>query len=151
LLGCLEFPVNIARKWKLFKNNTLDKCTSYGTFNQMSTNPILTVNFFLTESGNEPVREWLKDMEKEDKKQIGEDIMLVQFRWPLGMPLVRKMETDIWEVRSKLSNGNISRVFFTIKNGVMTLLHGIIKKSQKTPKKDIDLARSRKNMWLSEV
>ncbi len=117
----------------------------------MSTNLILTVNFFLSESGNEPVREWLKDMEKEDKKQIGEDIMLVQFRWPLGMPLVRKMETDLWEVRSKLSNGNISRVFFTIKNGVMTLLHGIIKKSQKTPKKDIDLARLRKNMWLSEV
>lgn len=117
----------------------------------MSTNPILTVNFFLTESGKEPVREWLKDMEKEDKKQIGEDIMLVQFRWPLGMPLVRKMETDLWEVRSKLSNGNISRVFFTIKSGVMTLLHGIIKKSQKTPKKDIDLARLRKNMWLSEV
>jgi len=117
----------------------------------MCTEPILTVNFFLSESGNEPVREWLKDMEKEDKKQIGEDIMLVQFRWPLGMPLVRKMETDLWEVRSKLTNGNITRVFFTVKNGEMTLLHGIIKKSQKTPKKDIDLARSRKNQWVSEV
>ena len=117
----------------------------------MSTEPILTVNFFLTDSANEPVREWLKDMEKEDKKQIGEDIMLVQFRWPLGMPLVRKMETDLWEVRSKLASGNITRVFFTVKNGEMTLLHGIIKKSQKTPKKDIDLARSRKNQWISEV
>lgn len=61
------------------------------------------------------------------------------------------MEADIWEIRSKLSNGNISRVFFTINSGVMTLLHGVIKKSQKTPKKDIDLVRSRKNMWLSEV
>ena len=117
----------------------------------MSTEPILTVDFFLSDSGKQPVRDWLRDMEKEDKKQIGEDIMLVQFRWPLGMPLVRKMEADLWEVRSKLTNGTISRVFFTVKNGEMILLHGIIKKSQKTPKKDIDLARSRKNKWLKEV
>jgi phage-related protein len=117
----------------------------------MSTKPILTVNFFLSESRNEPVREWLKGMEKENTKQIGEDIMLVQFRWPLGMPLVRKMESDLWEVRSKIKSGNISRVFFTVKDGKMVLLHGIIKKSQKTPKKDIDLARSRKNQWLNEV
>jgi phage-related protein len=117
----------------------------------MSVESILTVSFFLTENGNEPVREWLKDMEKEDRKLIGEDILLVQFRWPLGMPLVRKMETNLWEVRSKLQNGNISRVFFTIFKSEMILLHGIIKKSQKTPKKDIELARSRKNQWLSEV
>ena len=117
----------------------------------MSNDPILTVIFFLTESGNEPVRDWLKSMGKQDKKQIGEDIMLVQFRWPLGMPLVRKMENDLWEVRSKLANGNIARVFFTVKNGVMALLHAIIKKSQKTPKKDLDLARSRKNQWLNEI
>jgi phage-related protein len=90
-------------------------------------------------------------MDKEDRKLIGEDIMLVQFRWPLGLPLVRKIETDLWEVWIKIENGNISRVFFTINKSEMILLHGIIKKSQKTPKKEIDLARSRKNQWLNEV
>jgi phage-related protein len=117
----------------------------------VSKEPILTVNFFRTDSGNEPVREWLKDREKEERKLTGEDILLVQFRWPLGLPLVRKMESDLWEVRSKLASGNISRVFFTINNNEMILLHAMIKKSQKTPKKDIDLARSRKNQWLKEV
>lgn len=117
----------------------------------MSKEPILTVNFFRTDSGNEPVREWLKDRGKEERKLTGEDILLVQFRWPLGLPLVRKMESDLWEVRSKLTSGNISRVFFTINNNEMILLHAMIKKSQKTPKKDIDLARSRKNQWLKEV
>ena len=117
----------------------------------MPTDPILNVDFFLTLSGNEPVREWLKEMDSDDRKTIGEDVMLVQFRWPLGMPLVRKLETDLWEVRSRLSSGNIARVFFTVKGSTMTLLHGIIKKSQKTPKKDLDLARTRKNNWLDEV
>nr|CAA6799959.1 MAG: Putative integron gene cassette protein [uncultured Thiotrichaceae bacterium] len=117
----------------------------------MSTEPILTVSFFLTSSGNEPVRNWLKDMERDDRQAIGEDIMLVQFRWPLGMPLVRKMEADLWEVRSKLNSGNIARTFFTVHNGVMILLHGFIKKSQKTPQKEIDLARTRKDQWFNEV
>lgn len=61
----------------------------------MNTSPILAVVFFLTNSGREPVREWLRSRGKEDRKAIEEDIKLVQFRWPLGMPLVRKMEADL--------------------------------------------------------
>ena len=116
----------------------------------MKTKPILEVNFFQTSTGKEPVREWLKNMNIGNRKIIGEDIKLIQFRWPQGMPLIRKMEANLWEVRSKLEGGNISRVFFTVKDNQMLLLHGIIKKSQKTPKKDLDLAISRKNQWLSE-
>ncbi len=55
----------------------------------MDTNQILSVVFFFTLSQREPVREWLKSLNKEDRKVIGEDIKLVQFRWPLGLPLVK--------------------------------------------------------------
>ncbi|MCP4420193.1 MAG: type II toxin-antitoxin system RelE/ParE family toxin [Chloroflexi bacterium] len=116
----------------------------------MDTNPILFVIFFQTPSGHEPVRKWLKSLEKDDRKTIGEDIKLVQFRWPLGMPLVRKMETGLWEVRSHLSGGRVARVLFTTRNGEMVLLHGFVKKSQKTVAKDLQLARKRKNLWLNE-
>lgn len=112
---------------------------------------ILTVTFFLTESGREPVREWLKELNREDRKTIGEDIKLVQFRWPLGMPLVGKMEADLWEVRSRLDGGRIARVLFTVQNGEMALLHGFVKKSRKTPAQDLQLARKRRNLWLNEV
>lgn len=64
---------------------------------------------------------------------IGEDIKLVQFRWPPGMLLVRKIEADLWEVRSNLSGGRIARVLFTVRSTNMALLHGFIKKTQKTP------------------
>ena len=82
----------------------------------MDIEPILTINFFLTSFGKEPVRELLKEMDREDRKIIGEDIKLLQFRWPLGMPLVRKMCANLWEIRSKLKNGSQFRVFFTVKN-----------------------------------
>ncbi len=117
----------------------------------MSTEPTLSVFFFRIESEREPVRDWLREMDREDRKIIGEDIKLVQFRWPLGMPLVRKMEANLWEVRSRLNGGRIARVFFTVHEDNMILLHGFIKKSEKTPSTEIDLARRRKNQWLSQV
>lgn len=116
----------------------------------MSVESNLSVYFFVTHSGNEPVREWLKVLDKEDRKKLGEDIKLLQFRWPLGMPLVRKMETELWELRSNLSGSRIARLFFTVKNDQIILLHSFVKKSQKTPQKEIDLARQRKNQWLRE-
>jgi len=105
-------------------------------------NPILSVRFFATDAGSEPVREWLKGLSAQDRKTIGEDIKTVQFGWPLGMPLVDHLEGDIWEVRIKLDN-RIARVLFVIDKHTMILLHGFIKKSQKTPKPEIDLAKQR--------
>jgi phage-related protein len=105
-------------------------------------NPILSVRFFVTDAGSEPVREWLKGLSAQDRKTIDEDIKTVQFGWPLGMPVVDHLEGDIWEVRIKLDN-RIARVLFVIDNHTMILLHGFIKKSQKTPKPEIDLAKQR--------
>jgi phage-related protein len=102
----------------------------------------LKVNFFRTEHGTEPVREWLKSLSPDEMRVIGEDIKTVQYGWPLGMPFVRKMEPGLWEVRSKLGD-RISRVLFTINNDRMILLHGFIKKSEKTPLDDLNLARQR--------
>jgi phage-related protein len=106
------------------------------------TEPRLNVVFYKSQTGKEPVRDWLKDLSLQDKKAIGEDIKTVQFGWPLGMPLVRKLEPDLWEVRSKTSSG-IARVLFTIHEDLMVLLHGFIKKSVKTPLDDLLLARKR--------
>lgn len=106
--------------------------------------PILSVKFFHTQAGNEPVREFLRALPPEDRKIIGTDIKEVQFGWPLGMPLVRKMEKDLWEIRSHLE-GRISRVLFTVVGGQMVLLHAFIKKSQKTPRPDLEIAKARKD------
>jgi phage-related protein len=100
------------------------------------------VVFFKTQSGREPVRDWLKTMHIDDKKVIGEDIKTVQYGWPMGMPLVRKIETWLWEVRSNIRDG-IARVFFSVQENFLVLLHGFVKKSSKTPLDEITLARKR--------
>jgi phage-related protein len=104
--------------------------------------PRLKVIFYKSQSGREPVREWLKSLPIQDKKAIGEDIKTVQFGWPLGMPLVRKIESGLWEVRSNTSIG-IARVLFTVQAEFIVLLHGFVKKSARTPLDDLSLARKR--------
>ena len=108
----------------------------------MDTKLSLSVYFFKPETGREPVREWLKSLPREQRRLIGEDIKTVQFGWPLGMPLVRKLDRDLWEVRVRMPAG-IARVMFTANAGRMVLLHGFIKKTQKTPADDLTLAKSR--------
>jgi phage-related protein len=102
----------------------------------------LRVFFFKTESGAEPVRDWLLELDRKERKTIGEDIKTVQFGWPLGMPLIRKLEPEMWEVRSRFDRG-IARVVFTVQRNAIILLHGFIKKSQKTPVAELATARKR--------
>jgi phage-related protein len=118
-------------------------CTINGTLNQGSSNrEIYQVVFYRSDSGREPVRQWLKQLDPVNRKRIGEDLYTLQLGWPLGMPLARKIETDLWELRSKIING-ITKIMFTENNGRLVLLHGFIKKSQKLPAADLKLARKR--------
>ena len=109
---------------------------------------VLTVYFYKSPSGNEPVKDWLKNRTQDEKKAIGEDIKAVEYSWPVGYPQVAKLDKDLWEVRTNLPNG-ISRVFFTIKERQMILLHSIIKKTQKIPQQDLDTAKTRRNRVIS--
>jgi phage-related protein len=108
----------------------------------MTTITPLSVSFYANSAGNEPVREWLKDLCKADRQAIGDDIAYVQYKWPIGKPRVDHLRSSIWEVRSKLDN-RIARVLFAVENGRMLLLHGFIKKTQRTDTDDIDLASKR--------
>jgi phage-related protein len=107
----------------------------------------LAVVFFQTEAGNEPVRIWLRELPKEERKAIGEDILTAQFAWPVGKPLVDSFGGGLWEVRSSLK-GKIARTVFMIHHEEIVLLHAFIKKDRKTPKSDLELARKRMKQYL---
>jgi phage-related protein len=104
----------------------------------------LTARFYATGAGRRPVREWLLDLPAEDRRLLGKDIQKVEFGWPIGMPYCRPLGHGLWEVRSDLTSGRIGRVIFSIYEGDMVLLHGFVKKTQKTPQQEIDLAFRRK-------
>lgn len=109
----------------------------------------LPAAFYATGSGNEPVREWLKGLDEEDRRAIGQDIATAEFGWPVGMPLCRSLGKGLWEIRSNISSGRIARVIFAVIDERMLLLHGFVKKARKTPKPDLDLAGKRMKELIS--
>lgn len=89
--------------------------------------------------------DWLRGLDEADRTLIGQDLMRVQFRWPVGMPLCRPLGGGLWEVRSDLTSNRIARLMFCFTSGKLVALHGFIKKTQKTPEADLKLARKRMN------
>lgn len=102
----------------------------------------LPARFYKSESGNEPVREWLLSLSKSDRARIGEDIKCVEFGWPVGMPTCRPMGGGLFEVRATLKT-RIARVLFCVHDEAMVLLHGFIKKTEQTPQSELDIAQNR--------
>jgi len=103
---------------------------------------VVSVQFYKALNGSEPVRTWLKSLTNKQKKILGEDLKTIETCWPIEMPLVKFLGKRLWEMRSNIPNG-IARVFFTMKGSYAVLLHGFIKKSQKTPQKELGIARRR--------
>ena len=102
------------------------------------------VVFYRTAGGNEVVLEWLRALDIEDQYAIGQDLQRVQFRWPIGMPLCRSLGKGLWEVRTNLTSKRIARLYFFFDATRLVVVHGIIKKTQRTPKSELDLAYGRK-------
>jgi phage-related protein len=103
----------------------------------------IPVVFYRTRAGVEVVRNWLRELDEADRNAIGQDLMRVQYRWPVGMPLCRSFGEGLWEVRSTLPSDRIARVLFSVQQGRIVALHGFIKKTQKTSAEDLALARRR--------
>jgi phage-related protein len=103
----------------------------------------LPVLFYRTKSGSEPVRDWLRGLVEDERRRIGSDLHRVQTQWPVGMPLCRSLGGGLWEMRSSLPGNRIARLLFVIHRARIGVVHGFIKKTQKTSADDINFARAR--------
>ena len=104
----------------------------------------LPARFYETPAGRKPVRDWLSEIGAENRRIVGYDIQTVEFGWPVGMPTCRPLGGGLWEIRSDFSDGTIGRVIFCIVRDEIVLLHGFVKKTQKTPPQDIARAGKRR-------
>ena len=101
--------------------------------------------FFRTDTGSEPVREWLLKLPKADRRIVGAGLKDLEFGWPIGMPLCRALGDGLFELRVSLRSRRIARVIVCVHYEELFALHGFIKKTRKTPDGDLKLARSRKH------
>ena len=104
---------------------------------------MLPVVFYQTAAGGIPVLDWLRKLDSIDRRQLGLDLLRVQENWPIGMPVCKSLGHGLWEVRSSLSGGKIARMIFCLKGNEIYVLHGFMKKTQKTPQQELALAQKR--------
>jgi phage-related protein len=114
-----------------------------------TTSPKTPLVFYRSQGGSEPVREWLKELADADRREVGQDLMRAQWRWPVGMPLCRPMGRGLFEVRTELPSQRIARVLICQHEGVLVALHAFIKKTRKAPAEDLALARKRQKELTS--
>jgi len=106
----------------------------------------IPVVFYRTRGGREIVRDWLRALDEKERNAIGLDLMRVQFRWPVGMPLCRAMGDGLWEVRTSLPSNFIARVLFCVVTERIVVLHGFIRRRRRLPMRNwLSLANGRKN------
>ena len=106
---------------------------------------------YYSKNNKHPIIEFLNTLPKKDQAKILRNIDLLQeFGFSLGMPYIKKMKNinNIWELRVKQSSNNYRFFYFSIKNNNLIILHGFKKKTQKTPKKEINIAKQRKIDYL---
>jgi phage-related protein len=95
------------------------------------------------------VLDWIKSLSADDRYIVGTDIRTVECGWPVGIPVCRSLGDGLWEVRSALTEKRKGRVLFCVSQGHLVLLHAFIKKTQKTPKPELDIARKRQKEVLN--
>ena len=140
--SALDHPTDCCFRHLAAAIECLRLCIFFGTVMPESLKPIPLV-FWRSATGREPVREWLNELSREDKRTIGRDIAKVQYGWPVGLPLCRPLSAGLWEVRASLPSKREARVFFGFHDGMLIALHAMLKKTQKTPTEDLALARQR--------
>ncbi|WP_439477076.1 type II toxin-antitoxin system RelE/ParE family toxin [Brevundimonas sp.] len=103
------------------------------------------VLFYQTVAGRDVIREWLRSFDRQDRAILGHDLKRIQIGFPIGLPLCRSLGGGLWEVRSSLSgNREVRMIFFhDLEAKALVVVQGFLKKSQKTPKTDLDLAYRR--------
>ena len=104
--------------------------------------------FYRTPTGADVVLEWLRKLPDDDRNVVGQDLMRVQFQWPVGMPICRPLGDGLWEVRSSLPSSRIARVLFCFTEGRLLALHAFIKKTERTPDAELQIGRRRKHEFM---
>lgn len=104
----------------------------------------LRVIFFKTSSGTSPVEDWLDSLPLKDQDIIEDDLNVLETGGDLDMPLFKPLGHGLWECRSNLTGKRKARTIFCLHDKKVYILDGFIKKTQKTPLNELNLARKRK-------
>ena len=103
-----------------------------------------SVNYFTDKMGKQPVKDWIDTLEIKLQVKIFRAFELLEdFNINLKAPYVKPLEDKLYELRIKDPKGIYRIIYFAYTGKEFIMLNGFVKKTQKTPKKEIELAKTR--------
>lgn len=103
-----------------------------------------SVNYYTDETGEQPVKEWVKSLDDKLRLKVYRAFdLLEQFNLNLKAPYVKPLEDKLYELRIKDQKGIYRVIYFAHTGKEFIMLNGFVKKTQKTPKKELELAKVR--------
>lgn len=108
------------------------------------------IKFYKTQSGKIPIKEFLDSLPSKHAQKVTWVLELVEKLDQVPVQYFKKLKStdDIWEVRARISSDSFRLLGFIDNDEFVILTNGFSKKSQKTPKQEIDLAEQRKADYL---
>ena len=110
---------------------------------------LFKVDFFKNDDGTKPVGQFIKTLDAKMKAKVVSDLHRLEM---LGSearePLSKHLEDDIFELRSILGNDIVRILYFFDDDKVIIATNGFVKKQQKTPRSEIELAKSREKIYF---
>jgi len=107
--------------------------------------------FFVTRTGRSPVEEFLNSLDmRTQKKFLYVRSMLEEFGFKPKLPFCKYLKEDIYELRFTGNEGGVRVLYFFVKDNRIIFTNGFLKKTQKTPIKEIRTAVQRKKIFLEE-
>jgi len=94
----------------------------------------LPVFFYCMEAGHEPVRDWLNELDWQDRKTIATNLRRVQEQWLNGMPVCRTLGKGLWEVRTNLSSNRTARVLIFVDEESIGVVHASLRRLARHPR-----------------
>ena len=110
-----------------------------------------TVIYYTDNKGVKPVKKWLETLDESASSKLFRNLVLLE---TLGLgirePYVKHLGNKLYEVRAKDHKGIYRVIYFASRGQKFVLLHGFVKKTEKTPRKELAIAKERMKEFQDE-
>lgn len=108
------------------------------------------IDFYRDAEGNVPVEGFLVSLSEKDRARIAWTInLLEEYGLQLGSPYVKHLRGKLWELRIHAGRKAYRIIYFAYVGHRFILLHGFLKKTQKTPRRELEIAKGRMADFLT--
>jgi phage-related protein len=108
------------------------------------------IEYYKSAANRSPVEEFIDSLDNKSQARIARTFdLLEEFGIDLNMPYAKYLEKQLWELRVRHGKNRYRIIYFLYTGQIFILLHGFTKKTGVVPRADMEIAKRRRDDYLS--